>query len=134
MAMSASRSILAVFALGCAPAAGDSAAAWGPVQVDTDAGAFSLDLDLTPDPPVAGEATLRIDAWDAQGDAVQPTLALTPWMPVHGHGVSEDPAYTDVDGGVEATFAWSMPGEWELRIEVSDGDVSDSVVVPVEVQ
>lgn len=126
--------ILASLWLGCAPDPADPGATWGPRTVETDAGLYTLDLELSPDPPVAGATTLWLAARDAAGAAVSPTLTLTPWMPVHGHGVSEDPVCSDVDGGVEAAFSWSMPGAWELRIEVSDGPQMDTVVVPVEVQ
>jgi hypothetical protein len=125
--------ILTSLSLGCAPTPADTGATWGPRTVETDAGVYTLDLELTPDPPVAGGTALWLAARDAGGESVSPTLTLTPWMPVHGHGVSEEPVYTEVDGGVEAAFSWSMPGDWELRIEVSDGQQVDTVVVPVEV-
>jgi hypothetical protein len=129
------RLVLPLFALGCAPAGGDTGAPWGPVTVDTDGGHFRLDLSLEPDPPVVGESLLVVDTVDAEGAAVSATLTLAQWMPAHGHGAADDPSFRELgDGGVSADLTWSMPGSWELQLEVSHDGTVDQVVVPVEVQ
>lgn len=119
----------------CAGSADDTAAPWGPVEVETEAGTFAMTLTLAPDPPVAGETTLGIALSDDGGAVEDATLTVTPWMPMHGHGVSEDPVVRGAGGGdYTADFAWSMPGEWEVTIDVDAAGVEDSVVVPVEVE
>lgn len=126
---------LVLLSTACAAPPGAAGAPWGPRTLITDRGHFTVDLELGPDPPVAGATALRVWTEDASGVGVSPSLTLTPWMPAHGHGVSEAPVFEPMgDGGAVARFAWSMPGAWELRLGVSHGGLDDAVVVAVEVQ
>ncbi len=57
------------------------------------------------------------------------TLTVTPWMPAHGHGIDDEVVVVELgEGHYEATFQFSMPGEWELQIDI-DGDAGVGEVV-----
>lgn len=61
------------------------------------------------------------------------TLAVQPWMPAMGHGISEVPRVTARDPG---TFEVSdtdlfMPGVWELRFTLK-GTMEDSATVTLK--
>ena len=95
-----------------------------PDSLDTDGGGWTLVLSMDPDPQVVGETVLSIgllsgETGDYDTDAV--ITAVTPWMPDHGHGISEAPEITDSGNGTfTAAWAWSMTGYWEVTITVDD--------------
>ena len=102
----------------------------------TDGGLYTLSLTPEPDPPVAGPAALGLRIIDADGADVEgASIALDVWMPDHGHGVSQPPIVSD-EGGGEYTAEWtySMPGYWELTVEVSGPGGDDNVVVAYDVR
>jgi hypothetical protein len=49
------------------------------------------------------------------------TISMTPWMPAMGHGTCCTPVFTDNGGGryVSTAVSLFMPGEWQLRTEIS---------------
>ena len=102
----------------------------------TDQGLYELVVSYTPDPPVAGDTTLTVEIHDADlGDLLTgSTLTVTPWMPDHGHGISEPPVVVEDAGIYTVTFAYSMPGTWELTFDVDGSLGVDSGVLTVEVQ
>ena len=55
--------------------------------------------------------------------------SVTPWMPDHGHGISEERVLTDVDGGTEAAFTYSMPGWWEVEFVLDHHGESELVTI-----
>jgi hypothetical protein len=102
----------------------------------TDQGLYALWVSATPDPPVAGDTTLTVEIHDAATDELLTgsTLTVTPWMPDHGHGISEAPAVVEDAGVYTVTFAYSMPGTWELTFDVDGSLGVDSAVLTVEVE
>ncbi len=90
---------------------------------------------IDPDPPVAGDvvATLHL-SWADDGEPVTDAeVHVTPWMTAHGHGIDTPPEVAELgDGQYEADFAFSMPGTWELQVDVDDGAGQGSVEVEVE--
>lgn len=102
----------------------------------TDAGLYRLSVGQLPDPAVAGDTTLTVQIADAATDErlTGSTLTVTPWMPDHGHGVHEAPVVTEDSGEYTVTFAYSMPGTWELTFEVDGALGLDHAVRVVEVQ
>ncbi len=121
----------------CAPGA-DSAGSTGiPAEASTEAGAFLLTLSHAPDPPTAGDATLDLTVRTPdQSPVTGATITVTPWMTAHDHGVSEPPVVAEQgDGAYRATWAWSMPGVWELTVAVAAADgTTDQAVFDVEVE
>lgn len=102
----------------------------------TDQGLYELMVDMDPHPPTVGDSTLTVMVHDAAtGEPVaDATLAVTPWMPEHGHGVSEDPVVSGEGGTFTVTFAYSMPGTWELTFDVDSSLGADSAVLTVDVE
>lgn len=75
--------------------------------------------------PDVGVNTWTLDIQDMNDEAASGlSVSVEPWMPEHGHGIS--PATysgTEVAGKYELeTFDLSMPGDWEFRITVNDGE------------
>jgi len=86
------------------------------------AGDFQVRLALEPDPPVAGDNTLRVDLRDAQGKPVENArLAFLYDMPAMGampemKGAGESRALGG--GGYAVTYPLSMLGDWTLTLDI----------------
>jgi len=90
-----------------------------------------------PEPPATGQNALDITLEASDGKPVEgATIAIEPWMPAHGHGSSAVPVVQGVGGGsYHATeLVYTMPGQWELRVDVSAGAGDDQFAVPLDVQ
>jgi hypothetical protein len=84
----------------------------------------------SPQPPERGQVGGRLLFTDKSGTRVEGvTVAVTPWMPEHGHGSSVTPTVdSDGMGGfVISNLFLAMPGTWQLRVDVS-GSVTDELV------
>lgn len=86
--------------------------------------------------PVAGDQAARVRVTrDGEGvDGLD--LSVEPWMPGHGHGTPVVPAVEALGQGryAIAPIRYTMPGSWELRVTVREGDAEDTVVFPVVVR
>lgn len=102
----------------------------------TEAGLYELFVEMNPDPPVSGDTTLTVTIHDAATDEALTglDLAVTPWMPDHGHGIDEPPVVVEDQGVYTVTFAYSMPGTWELTFDVDGSLGADSAMLTVEVE
>lgn len=94
---------------------------------------------VTPDPsqPSTGDNTLMLHVMDMEDNGVEGlALDVEPWMPHHGHGSPEEPVVMEKDNGMYmvTNLVYSMPGRWEVRIDVDDGEVSDRFVLKYSVQ
>ena len=87
---------------------------------------LSVELRTAPSqPPPRGESAAELRIHDAAGlprDGL--TVRVTPWMPAHGHGAPSSPAVSALGDGAYRVDALelSMPGTWELRIELAGPD------------
>jgi hypothetical protein len=110
----------------------------GQAQVQSATGAFSAMVSSLPDPPSVGEATaFDLAIQDAEGARVTgATLAVFAWMPVHGHSIDAAGAVSELGQGLYRIdgVAFTMPGRWELRIDVSASATEDSLSFPVDVR
>lgn len=92
--------------------------------------------ELAPDPVVSGEdvtASLHVSWADDGEDVTDAVVTLTPWMSAHGHGIDDEVLVEELgDGLFTADFALTMPGTWELRVDVDDGLAAGSVEVEVQ--
>ena len=104
--------------------------------ISSDGGLYLLDVQMSPDPPVAGPATLTVTVTEAATDQVvgDASLAVDPWMPEHGHGLSEAPVVDGQAGVFTASFAYTMPGAWELRFDLDGSPGADTAAMSVEVE
>ncbi len=66
-------------------------------------------------------------------------ITVTPWMTVHGHGSGNVQPIVEpllfLGSGVYrvSNIFFVMSGPWDLKISLTDGTTSDTVVIPVEV-
>lgn len=80
----------------------------------------------SPIPPDVGDNAWTVTVTDAGGGPLAGLpVVVTPWMPLHGHGLS--PAtYAGADQGdgtyTVEPFDLIMPGLWEFTIELGAGD------------
>lgn len=105
-------------------------------ELVTDQGLYLLHIQMDPDPPTAGDAELVFMIHDAEDDSMimGAAVTVTPWMPEMDHGLSEDPVIVEDGGYYTATFAYTMPGTWDLVFDI-DGELGqDSGTLTVEVQ
>jgi len=101
----------------------------------TSAGLYKLSLSPDPDPPTAGPAGLWIVVTDADEQPIEGAdITLDPWMPEHGHGASQAPVVSDLGGGdYFAEWTYSMPGYWEITLDVTGPEGADDVVLAYDV-
>jgi len=61
-------------------------------------------------------------------DVAGALVKVTPWMPSMNHGVMENPVINEKGGGLYnvKNVVFSMTGEWELRIEITSGSITDT--------
>ena len=100
---------------------------------------FEAHITPDPDPPVTGDNTITMHLIGADGEPVSgATVTAEPWMPAHGHGSSEEPvveASEDMAGMYTiSNVVFTMPGHWEVRIDVAHEGVSDRLVAEYDVQ
>lgn len=83
-----------------------------------------------------GTNTLDVNLTDAHGAALAgATIAVTPYMPAHGHGSSTTPKVTDLGGGAYRVedVVLTMAGEWHLTFDVKEGARHDELVFALDV-
>jgi hypothetical protein len=87
------------------------------------AGALSLDVRTSPQPPIQGLQAAQLVITDsATGAPVDGlSIAVVPWMPAMGHGTSLVPTVSAQGKGVYEIDQLSlfMGGEWELRLAIT---------------
>lgn len=106
------------------------------ISATADTGRYVVAIqDANPAPPDKGLNTLSLRLTDAEGQPVDSgvTLVVEPWMPAHGHGSTNVTAQSrGADGLYDAPDVnLIMPGEWELRMlvtEQSDADTTHRAV------
>jgi hypothetical protein len=105
--------------------------------VVSEQGLFEAHVSIAPHPPVTGANEMQVHLMDASGEAVtEAKVEVEPWMPGHGHGSPETPVVAeDGDGMYTVTdVVFSMPGHWEVRVDVTDGGDEDRLIVEYDVQ
>jgi hypothetical protein len=101
------------------------------------AGAFLASFTPEPGLPVTGDNALGIELRDAKGSPVEhATIAIEPWMPAHGHGSHVQPKLSELGGGAYRAedIYFTMPGAWELTLDVIDGSQRDTFVLSYDVK
>jgi hypothetical protein len=100
----------------------------------TENGEFSVEV-LFPDKKVEmGVNNVDFIVHNKQDkDVTGARITVTPWMPSMGHGVMEKPVITERGGGLYniKNVVFSMTGDWELRVEIASGSVTDTVNIPL---
>jgi hypothetical protein len=100
-------------------------------------GELRFALATEPAPPRMGQNDITLTVTDAHG-APQTGCALTvtPWMPAHGHGSTQQPVVSALGEGryLATPVTFQMAGQWELRVQATCGALSGSAVAVVSVQ
>jgi hypothetical protein len=104
-----------------------------PHEVKSAEGLYTLHMHA--DDPVAGELTTFGFHLLHDGDNVTgATVAVTPYMPDMGHGITDEPVVTEGEDALyEAVFTYSMGGYWELTIDIDAEPGADQAIVAYEV-
>ncbi len=115
------------FVAGCGEAAEDPA--------DEEDG-LELIAIFEPDPPTAGHVDMTIELLVDDEPAEGAQIDVEPWMPAHGHGSSTEAVVHEVGEGLYEVedLSFSMPGIWEVRIDVAFDDRDWERVIVVEVE
>jgi hypothetical protein len=100
-------------------------------------GLWSMELRTGPtQPPGRDVVTVQYKVKDAQGAAVDGlALQITPWMPAMGHGTSVTPTVDDQGEGIYevSNVYFYMPGEWDLRTQLSQNSTVDDATPSFEI-
>lgn len=105
--------------------------------VTSNAGLFAAETQFDPDPPVVGKNSLSLRLQTRDGVLVEEAdINAEPWMPAHSHGVAVRPVVRAEGDGVFLVdeLRFTMPGTWEVRIDIEVSNVRDSLVVSADVQ
>lgn len=100
-------------------------------------GHFKAELHAMPDPPVTGVNMVHLKLMDAQDEPVTgATIEVEPFMPGHGHGTPEVPTFVEDGDGMYSisNIKYTMPGDWELRIDITSGETQDRIVAEYDVR
>lgn len=106
---------------GAADCAGAEPFVAGMSKTTSESGTTVAITAAAPTPPDVGDNTWTLAISDASGPVEGLTVEVTPWMPLHGHGLTPpDYAAADQGGGVYAVepFDVVMPGLWEFQVRL----------------
>jgi len=101
------------------------------IVAEGEKGAFSIEMLLPEDGLLMGVNSFEIIIHDREGkDIPGAAITVTPWMPEHNHGVSEQPVVTERGGGAYSVdnVLFIMTGWWEVTFQVRRGESEDTVV------
>lgn len=96
---------------------------------------LAVDALFVPDPPRTGEFDLTLEL-HVDGEPLEGAdLSLELWMPGHGHASAEQPQVVEEGAGLYRVenAAFSMPGLWELRLNVVWDELDANIVWQVDV-
>lgn len=95
-------------------------------------GSFSVEVRIPEDGLEMGVNSIDLIVHsDKDKDVAGAAIKVSPWMPEMDHGVGEVPEISERGGGLYTVnnLMFSMTGTWELRIDITSGKVSDSIVI-----
>ncbi len=98
---------------------------------------FAAHFVKTPDPPSASGNALAMDLYDRTGAPVAgATVHATAWMPAMGHGSTQPASATDNGNGHYAItgLLFTMPGAWQVQIDVATAGVQDRFTLAYTIQ
>lgn len=130
--------VLAAALFACSAPASDATNGAPYTTVDSDTGAYHLEVRTAPNqPPVHGVLTVNLTITDAKTTApiLGAAITVTPWMASHAHGTSVAPTVTETGQGRYRAdnVDLYMPGSWQLRITIG-GAVVDNATCTLDVR
>lgn len=103
----------------------------GRIVRTTEKGLFSVSMELEGKELMVGVNNFNLTVRDSGNrELTGVELAITPWMPEHGHGVREKPAVTEREGEnyrVE-NVVLIIGGRWDLKVSVKKGMEEDRTI------
>lgn len=100
-------------------------------RATSDAGHYTVEVEG--EAPTEGANDLVIRVYQDGASVHDSAIVTRAVMPSMGHAASEERLEPNADGAYDAHVVFSMPGAWELQIEV-DRDPPDSAVLPLEIE
>lgn len=100
-------------------------------------GTLHVAVQTDPDPPVLGRNAVFVDVTSADGTPLDGlAVEVTPWMPAHGHGSTEQPIVEALGGGRYRAFpvTFFMVGDWQVTARASRGDEFGTSVTTYSIQ
>ncbi|TPV94703.1 MAG: hypothetical protein B7733_13710 [Myxococcales bacterium FL481] len=101
-----------------------------------DPGTLAIAVDM-PEPLVKGRNRMFLEVASAEGTPiVADTIEMELYMPAHGHGSTETPQLTPVEGPgyLAEPVTFQMSGAWEITITAVSGDEFGVEVIDVEIE
>lgn len=99
---------------------------------------LTVSMGIQPNPPIRGRnaMTLLVKRRSSGAALTGATVAVTPWMPAHGHGSTSRPVVTEAtDGRYDvANVVLQMAGSWELKVAITDNGRAETVTFNVSVR
>ncbi|MEQ1504823.1 MAG: FixH family protein [Myxococcota bacterium] len=87
--------------------------------------------------PWTNEEPVSLDTQIVRGDAPESgaILDLVPWMSTMGHGIDGAVEITELEPGTyRSSWTFTMPGPWDVRIDIDGSGGSDHLVLTTHVQ
>jgi len=106
------------------------------ISKETDGHAYRLELMADP-PPRLGLNMFSLTVNTLNGKAVSSAeISVEPWMPLHGHGSDRPSLITETGDGLYhlTEVSFTMPGQWELRTQLTVDGLTEYAVFTVDVQ
>lgn len=114
--------------LGLVLACSGGAEKMGSLEIISDGGLYAVTLSTDPDPPVAGDVVLTLEAPETTA------VALDATMPSMDMGLTEAPVSETLGPGLYSVpVTFSMSGEWLVTLDLEGDAGADSASVALEV-
>lgn len=103
-----------------------------PENQRAESSSFIVGYRLEPDRiEVANHFSVLLDVCRKDGAPYAGTPVVDAHMPVHRHGMNYRPKITKLDDGTFRAdgFLFHMPGKWQFKIDIMDGNVSERITL-----
>jgi len=100
----------------------------------TDKGLFLISLNVEESALQVGANEFDLEIRNLEKSSVEgAVVSVTPWMPSMGHGSGVVPGITNRSNGIyrASNVVFSMVGDWQLKVDVKDGNTVDTAVFDV---
>lgn len=100
-------------------------------------GHFQAELTAMPTKSVVGDNMVHLELMNAENEPISgATIEVEAFMPMHGHGTPEAPTFSEDGDGLYtiSNINYTMPGIWELRIDITSGETQDRIVAEYTVE
>jgi hypothetical protein len=111
--------VLLSLLLACASPEGDDPSS------TTDGGLYGYEV-VWAEAPATGAVEMDLLLFVGDEPELGAAVEVEPWMPAHGHGISDPPTVEELEDGAYRCSWWCpMAGEWEIRFTVDGSAGAD---------